>query len=190
MSTHAANFTGRYRAHYIAAGVQHSILIRAPRGADLATVITNGQNGAAGVFAPTTALLADDFAWLSAEVALEDTEIFDPAPTPSAVLGTVDFATGNWSARKRVSGLTFSGRSAGSRARFTLYGLDINGDLSTDIGANGIITVAEFSAIDGIVTSANTHNFAGNGEPASFYRRGTHKVNDKLLKLVRRGFIG
>lgn len=189
MPSFAANFTGRYKAKYKVAGVEHVIQVRSPRGASLSSIASEGRTCLFEIFSAVVSILADDFVWISAEVADQNSNTFLPTTPPSAVTGTVDFVAGLWSARKRVSALTFSGRAEGSKGRISMYGLDIDGDLSTDIGADGLVTPAELSDINTIVASLNGRACAGSGDHAIYSTQATHKVNDRLLRDVRKGTI-
>lgn len=189
MPTYAPSFTPRYRAHYIAAGVSHTIQIRAARDTSVASTITNGTDCLFAVFDALAGDLADDFAWVSAEVADQDTDVFTPAAVPAAVTGTNDWVGDSWSAKKRCSFIHVSGRAAGSRTSVMIFGLDIDSDFAVNTGGDGIITTAELGGLADVVTALNAHAHAGSGATALFYARATHKVHDRLLKLVRRGLI-
>lgn len=179
-------FTPRYRARYVAAGMTHWVQVRSPRDSAIATAIANGQAAAADLFTGLAAILADDFLWLAAEVADQDTDEFNPCPTPVAVVGTIDWTTPRWSPMKRASGLTFSGRAQGSSTSLTAFGLDINTDLDTDIGGNGLVTAAELPAVVTIANNLETHAFAASGGACAFAQQATWKINDRLLADIRR----
>jgi hypothetical protein len=187
MTTYAPTFTPRLRVHYKVGGIAHSIQVRGPRGASLATMETL-KDPVANCFVAVAAFLYDDFEWVSAEVALTDSEIFVPiavsgiVPVGGVVLGTT-------SAVLRIRGLTISGRAPGSRGRFTMYGLSLpQGDITSTAG-DGVLTAAELPALTTIAGIANTYFKANSGDATIWYNRGTYKGNDHLLKLVRRGVI-
>ncbi len=189
MGTHVPEFTGRYRAHYQAAGVTHAITIRATLGTSLSSIISSGRDACHDIFNAVAAHLADDFTWISAEVADEGSNSFAPATVPAAVTGLVDFAGDNWSPARRVSFVHLSGRAAGSRTGVMMFGLEVGGDFNIDRGADGIVTDSELPGIAAAAGVLSSHAAAGNGLSAAFYTRGTYKVHDRLLKLVRRGLI-
>lgn len=185
----APTFTPRYKVTYKAAGIQHVSYMRTARDTAIAAVITEGQTLYHDIFSSLATRLANDFVFLSAEVADQDTDIFDPAPVPTGVIGVVDIVTGQWSPSKRCSFISFRGRGHGARARISLFGFDINTDTSTQLGADGVVTEAEFAGISGALTSLNDHARSANGSPAIFYRNVFYKRHDKLLRKVRRGLI-
>jgi hypothetical protein len=187
MTTFAPTFTPRWKGNYVAAGVQHSIQGRGPRG----TTFSDMQFFAGfmnNLFGAVAAELADDFEWIDASIALTDSDVFLPATTPPAtVTGLVD--TTGFAPRKRIRALTFSGRTSTGRARISMFGVMLDDDLATDDAGDGIVTPAELAAIGTIVGILNTSYRGNSGELASYHNRGTYKENDHLLKLVRRGII-
>lgn len=185
----AENFTGRYRAKYRAAGIEHTIMVRFGRGGSLSAIGSAGAALLHNIFSALDTELADDFEWISAEASEADTDFFSPAATPLAVTGARDFVTENWSPVKRVSGLTFSGRAPGSRARVTMFGINVNNITTAQIGGDGIVTPAELAGVATVASLLQGSVVANSNESAFFYGRATHKVNDHLLKLVRRGLI-
>lgn len=190
MGSFARVYTPRYRAHYLAAGLLHSIQIRADRDETTPSVVLNGRTCLHDVFDLLPTLLPTDFAWISAEVAQQDEEEFTPAAVPEAVVGTADWTDPEWSAMKRVSALTFTGIGHRSRTAIHIFGLDINTDLKTDLGATGIIYPSILSAIDDIASALTTRARATNGTLATFRNAATYKVNDALLNdLARSGIV-
>jgi hypothetical protein len=186
MTSYASNFTPRYKATYLAGGIQHTIQVREARGASFATVEAR-RGDLHDIFNALASGLYDDFAWLSAEVALTDDDVFAPALTPTSVTGVID--GGTISAYKRCHGLTFTGRAAGSRGKFTMFGILLGTDQNTDEGANGVITAAEIAGVGTIAGIASAHFHAGSGALAVYPNAATYKVNDLLLRRVRKGTI-
>jgi hypothetical protein len=186
----AENFTCRYRARYRAAGIEHVIMVRFGRGGSLSAIASSGQAVLHNIFEAVSGFLADDFLWISAEASQEDTDFFSPADVPLAVVGDADWVGDSWSGKKRVSGLTFSGRAPGSRARVTMFGINVDSDFITNDGGNGLVTPDEIPGVADIASILEAGVVANSNQPAFFYGRATHKVNDHLLKLVRRGVIG
>lgn len=188
MTTYAPTFTPRLRVKYTCGRIAHSIQVRGPRGASL-SVMGGLVDPVANCFVALATYLFNDFAWVSAEVALTDSESFAPVPTSGIIpVGGVVLAT--QSAMQRIRGLTISGRAPGSRSRFTMFGLVFAESSTTDIGADGVITGAEVAGVTTIKGIADTYFKANSGASAIWYNRGTYKRNDHLLKLVRRGTIG
>lgn len=187
MTTFAPTFTPRYRAHYICAGVQHSIQVRGARGRTFLQM-DDLHNAVGQVFDALHGDLCEDLAWISAEVALTDSDSFFPASVP--VIGT---APGNslsdYSAMDKITAMTISGRSAGARARLSIYGLLFLGDTPGDIGADGLVKSSELAAFSTIIPIMNSNFRAADGQDAVWRAQGTWKPNDHLLKLVRRGTI-
>lgn len=187
MTTYAPTFTSRWRGKYLAGGIQHTIGFRGPRGATFATM-DGYKDRAREIFAALASVLFEDFSWISAEVALTDTEEFLPSTLPTvSVPGTLD--PGDYSAKMRIRGLTFSGKAPGSRARFTMFGLAYAESAAGSPGADGIITPAESAGISTVISTAGTYFYANSGSLAGWHNRATYKENDHLLKLVRRGTI-
>lgn len=186
MPTYAPTFTPRYRVKYRAAGIEHTVLCRGPRGANLVDMTTRG-NSFSTMFGALTAVLADDFEWISADVALTDEDTWAPTTVPATVTGVAPVA--NFTIMQRIMSTTFSGRAPGSKARFSLYGFAWTPATLANVAEDFILTGAEIAGIATIVTEASGHFFAGSGQAASFYNRATVKVNDFLLKKARRGIL-
>jgi hypothetical protein len=186
MTTYAPTFTPRYRSVYVAAGVQHTIQIRGPRGENLTQMTDRGSN-LYSVFNNLADYLADDFEWISSDVALTDEDTWQPTTNPLAVTGLVDATT--FTPIHKITGTTFSGRSPGSRARLTVFGLKWPFLTSGNISENGIVTATELAEVGDAVAICTAHFCAGSGLSAAFYNRVTVKPNDLLLKDVRRGII-
>lgn len=186
MTSYAPTFTPRLRVHYIAAGVEHSIQVRYPRGTTGASLAAN-VDAINAIFGYVTGALADDFEFTSAEYALTDEDVFTACAPPVAVTGTIDAAT--FTPIQKIVGTTFSGRSPGSRAKFTMFGLFWEEETLGNAADNGLITAAEVAAIGSVATYATGHFMANSGLAAVFYQKATIKPNDHLLRLVRRGII-
>jgi len=187
MTTFAPTFTPRLRVHYKCGGIGHAIQVRGARGASLATM-TGLVDPVANCFVALATRLYSDFAWLSAEVALTDEESFIPVPVSGIIPvgGVVLLAQ---SAVNKIRGLTVSGRAPGSRSRMTFFGAEFSASSNTAEAADSVITATEFAGMNTIAGIANTYFHANSGAAAIWYNRGTYKVNDHLLKLVRRGII-
>src|SRR5690349_16402871 len=193
MTTYAPNFTPRLRVHYVACGLQHTIQVRAPRGTG-AGPLSDRRGVIHDIFNLWAPKLCTDFAFISAEYALTDSELFTPIDPPFPVTGTK--GPGLYSAKQKVTSTNFAGRAATSRARFSLFGIlwiqDIIADAldaEDDGSRNGIVTPAENALVADTATAATSQFFANSGEATSWYPRATIKTNDHLLKLVRRGTI-
>jgi hypothetical protein len=186
MTSYAPNFTPRWRGKYVAAGVEHTIQLRTARGASFAALDTAGPH-VSDVFSAFASLLADDFAWISAEIALTDSDVFSPGTIAPGVTGTVDATT--FSPIQKITATSFTGRSPGSRGRVSLYGVQWFVDVSGVDASNGVVTTAEFGGVGTAAGLLSSFFAANNGLPSAFPGRATIKENDHLLRLVRRGII-
>jgi len=186
MTTYAPNFTPRYRVKYRVGGIDHTIQIRNARGATFSGTESDGLS-IGTLVALFNAVLMDDFAFGSAELALTDSDVFLPCASPADPAGALD--PGTFGQRERIRGLTFNGKATGSRARFTLFGVMLDDTGTGAVGADGIVLPAELAAIASAATLASSNYRAGSGDAAIFPARATYKENDHLLKLVRKGTI-
>lgn len=187
MTSYASNFTPRYKARYLAGGIEHTIQVRAARGASFS--VTEALRGPVrDAYMAVVAIVYDDFAWISAEVALTDSDVFGPATVPDPLVGNIIDPALN-SAMLRISPLTFTGRSAGSKGRFSMFGVSFGTDAAAALGGDGKLTSAEVAGISTIAGVASANFRAGSGEPAIYPLLATVKPNDHLLRLVRRGTI-
>lgn len=187
MPSFAPQYTPRYRARYRAAGVEHSIQIRGPRGHSAFLMEVDGRNACFAVFNSITARLAVDHEWISAEVALTDEDTFSPAAVPAAVTGTV--LVSSFTPVAKITAAAWSGRAPGSRSRVYAYGFLWVITSPGSISGDGLVTSGEEAGIATVATSLNGLARAGSGANAVWYNRVTVKPNDHLLKLVRRGII-
>jgi len=187
VTTYAPNFTPRYKVGYVAGGITHTIQVRGARG-DTFSATEGKRLYVAQIFNALAAGLYSDFAWTDASVALTDDDVFAPAAVPATTpTGAVD--PGTVSAYQRIHGLTFTGRAPGSKARFTMYGVLLGMITEGDEGGNGVISSDEIAGIGTIAAIATDQFKADSGANAIFPLRATYKVNDHLLKLVRKGTI-
>jgi len=170
----------------VAAGVQHTIQVRFPRGTT-GSSLASDVSAVHDLFQALNGALPSDLAFTAAEYALTDEDTFTPCAPPDAVTGALDPA--DYSPNQKITGTTFSGRSAGSRARVTVFGVfwDVNDPASP--AKNGIVTAAEVAAIGTAAAVCSTHFVANSGLAAAFAAQATIKENDHLLKLVRKGTI-
>lgn len=185
MTTYAPNFTPRCRLKYHAAGIDHTIQARAARGSSAA--ITSGlATHIYNCFQAMTLRLAADFAWISAEYALTDSDVFIPQSPPATPVGTQAVAT--LSLRQRAASTGIVGTTFGSRASLFFYGIFWGEGLGLQAD-NGRVTVAESAPLATILSEANANFRAGNGGNAIFHEYANIKINDHILALMRRGAI-
>jgi len=187
MPTFAENFSARYQAKYVAAGIQHTIQFRFARGLTGAAIVTAGHAHAYNFFNSLSSLLADDFAWVSAQWCQEDTTIFIPAgSTPTAVVGTIDAAT--FTPYAAASCLHFPGKSDVSKAGVFAFGVFFDPYDTASPARNGIVLATESAPVLAAISSLSggTAVTAVNGVTASWFNYTTYKVNDHVLKEVRK----
>lgn len=184
MTSYAPNYTPRARLKYQAAGIEHTIMMRAARGASAPLDAQVGSIRAC--FNIMADSLADDFAWISAEYALTDSDDFFPRGLPAAVTGGQPIA--NFSLKQRCTSTNWNGRVVGSRAAIYLYGIFWTDGLG-EVADNGRVTTAELVEVGSVATELSGQAHAGNGLQAIFHQYANIKVNDHLLKLLRRGTI-
>lgn len=190
MPDFAPNVTFRYRTKYNAAGRVHTIQVRAARGS--AAVPTAGQcavylNSFFNALAP---VLPNDFAFISAEYALTDSDLFFPAATPAAVTGALSAAA--FSKQDSISHLTFSGRGAGgSKGNLKAYCPGLSPDvLPAGSEQDFVLTAVESPVVAAAVASLNVGSgiiVAIDNTPITYHARATLKVNDFWLRKVRQG---
>ena len=190
MTSNAPTFSPRYRATYVAAGIQHNIQLRGLRGRTFLQMQSDGVI-LHDIFNNFATQLADDFAWLSADIALTDSDVWNPAEPPAAVTGVVEVA--QFTPWQKITGTRHSGRAPTSRASYTMFGIhwdlaNTGSDIS-QVAYNGIITAAEHAGVAANVLLANAYMRAASGTAATWYSRMTVKPNDALLRLVRKGII-
>ena len=191
MTTYAPNFTPRYKAKYHVAGLDHTIQLRTTRGAS--SSVTNAlRESLYDMFNVWSAQLAEDFAWISAEYALTDSDIFFPGDMPDAVLGGQALA--EFSVQDKITSTGFVGKAAGSKAKVFLYGISWNPDnlvsppvpdTSNDFRVQG----TDNANVLACQTSLNLRARANSGEFTVWYPYANIKPNDRLLALARRGLI-
>jgi hypothetical protein len=190
MADFAPNVTARYRLHYNVIGRQHAMVIRGARGTTFAQMQIIGQGVLHDFFNAMAILLTDDLAFVAAEVALTDSDLFFPANLPTAVVGTVGIATA--SKQDSITHLTFSGRgSLGSKVSLKLYGVQLGPDaLPENLSSDFVILASEHANVASAITVLNQAQSAivavDNSKPV-FAQRVTIKVNDFWLRRVRQG---
>lgn len=188
MTTFAPTFTPRYKAHYHAAGIDHSMTIRGQRG-ESQTAVENRGDSIGFIFALWNSFLADDFAYLFAEYCPQDVDVFVPARLP-VYLPVGEVPTGDMTVRERITGTTFSGKSSNGRARFTLFGIRWVDAPIDPTSQDFKVTAAEDARIASTVTEANGKFQSAGNLPATFHNQATIKEWDNLVKLARRGLVG
>lgn len=189
MPDFAPNVTPRYKAHYVAATHPHTMQFRVARGTNDGDGILAGRVHANAIFAPLTAVLFEDFHWVSAEYAHQDSDLFFPAALPTAVVGLALLSA--MSASDEIMHLTFSGRGAGgSKVSVHVYGTNFTLDLSPQgVFSDWILTAAENGAIASCLASlaANGDLRAIDNTAVSWRQQATVKLNDYWLRQLRKG---
>lgn len=192
MTSYAPNYTSRYRAHYKVAGIEHTAQLRKQLGATPADT-ANLAGTMSAIFTVWATKLCNDFVWLGAEQADENSDIFYPSTTPVAVTGTVGAAS-TFTPFQKITHTRFSCRALGSRSGIEMYGIlwyyaDVGGDPNT-YPYDGIVTSVEDSRVTDTIVLLNTQAFANSGNPSSTWNpRATVKVNDYWLRQLRKGAV-
>jgi hypothetical protein len=192
MTSYAPTFTGRWRGHYVAAGLSHTFQLRKVRGATNAD-IQNLAGTAGAIFQVWADKLPTDFVWTSAEWAAQDSEVFTPSAPPAFTTGVLSPTPATYTPIQKITATTFSGKAPGSKARFSMFGIiwefsNVAGDSET-LSYDGKVLGTEDSRVTDVVALTAGQLSAGSGQGAIFYNVATVKPNDHLLRLVRRGFI-
>ncbi len=191
MPDFAPNVTARYRLHYNVAGRVHTIQCRGVRGIDVSTLQADGSAYLRGLFAAMAGLMADDLAFVSAQYALTDSDLFFPATVPAAVVGGVAAAT--FSKQDGITHLTFSGRGAsGSKINQKLYGVQVNADVvPANFYSDFVVLTSDAvqfaNAVAALNTSPSGRIVAIDNSVPAYYNRITVKINDFWLRKVRQG---
>lgn len=186
----APNVTARYRLQYRCATRVHSIMCRAARGTTFAATEALGISLFSGLFTALDDLMFDDLAFLSADVALTDSDLFFPAAVPAAVTGLVPIAQAT--KQDSITHITFSGRGTlGSKVTLHVYGVSTLPDLlpanaATDFVITGAESTNVAAAISGLNAAGAPFVAIDNTNP-SFRSQVTIKVNDFWLRTVRAG---
>lgn len=192
MTSYAPNFTSRYRVKYNVCGIDHTIQLRKAIGATAGeTALLAGTVNAIFTAAAGSLQLADDFTFLSAEQADEDSDVFYPSTLPDPVVGTV--ALSLFTPFQKVTHTRFQAKARGSRTSIEMYGLlweyaSVGADADA-VGYDGKVSVAERAFVGTIAALLNSQAFANSGGPTTWYSRATIKINDFWLRAVRSGGI-
>jgi len=190
MPDFAPNVTPRFKLHYHVATRDHVMQFRGVRGISTGQMGDNGRAAAAALFTAMAPVLADDLAFLSAEIALTDSDVFFPTAVPSPVTGEVAVAT--YSKQDTISHLTFNGRgqALGSKTNVKLYGCNFNPDaVPANLISDFVFTPGESAVIDAAVLALQTAAgiVAIDNSSIIWSGRVTLKVNDFWLRKVRQG---
>jgi hypothetical protein len=191
MPDFAPNVTARYRLHYKVVGRNHTVQCRGTRGIDVSTLMADGAAYLRAVFSALAAGMADDLAFISAEYALTDSDLFFPATLPAAVTGLV--AASTFSKQDSITHLTFSGRGAGgSKVSQKIYGVNWAPDvLPAGIESDFVVTGGEsaivLNAIAAFNNSPSGRIVAIDNTVATYHGQATLKINDFWLRKVRQG---
>jgi hypothetical protein len=190
MPDYAPNVTARYKVKYQAVGRTHTVQCRLQRGSIAGDIISNGAAFIQSVFSASTGLLTDDFGFISAEYALEDSDLFFPAAVPGVVVGLIDVAL--FSKQDSITHYTFSGRgSGGSKVNMKLYGLASSpDDLPDNLWSDFVVNASESPTVEGMITALNSAPagiVAIDNTRPTWHARATVKVNDDWLRKVRQG---
>lgn len=189
MTDYAPDFTPRYRVEYVSAGLTHHMMLRGFRGESLAATDSRARNAIHDALAPLVAYLPSDFAFVSAEVIPQDSNVSSPGNLPGAITGTVDPA--DMSAEDKIRTLGWVGRSASTPMRLFVFGFTIDTDVTpADFKTDFRITAAELAAVSNSIAGLNAAGVpANNNLPGTWKSYVNLKVNDEWLKKVRKGSV-
>lgn len=189
MPDFAPNVTVRYVLKYTSVGRAHSIMMRTQRGTGFALAESYGQALFNNLFTSLAPAMPVDLSFISAAIAVEDSDLFFPAATPTAVVGAL--ALNLFSKQDSISHITFSGRGTfGSKVNMHVYGVQTNPETLPALPENDfVITAAEsaFYAAAIAVLTADTHVRAIDNSQPAWRAQVTLKVNDFWLRKVRQG---
>lgn len=191
MPDFAPNVTARYRLHYHVARRDHTMQCRMVRGIDVGTLTTEAPAYLRTLFNAMASLMADDLVFTSAEYALTDSDLFFPAPVPTAVVGALD--VNDFSQQDSITHLTFSGRGAGgAKINMKLYGVQVDpdvipDDIQTDFVLDGTESAPVAAAVTALGVSLGLRIVCIDNSVATYHNRATVKINDFWLKRVRQG---
>ena len=189
MPDFAPNVTPRYRLKYNAVGRKHTIIFRAARGTVFSAMEAVGQDAAEAIWNANATNIASDFQYLSADVALTDSDLFLPAALPTAFTG--GNAVTGFSKQDGISHVTFGGRgSAGSKVHWQAYGYAFAPDVTPSVAESDfVLQRAEFTTIDTAYTglAAVSGLRAIDKSAIIFYAYALLKVNDYWLRRLRAG---
>lgn len=186
----APDATPRYIAKYVSAGLAHSCMIRGFRGEGQNATIARGSEALFEVFNAFSAVLADDFVWLSASYIAQDSSVLLPATNPVDVVGSVP--VGNFSKQDKITSLNLAAKSTlGSKSRLSLYGFDWTIDTHTGAPQEDfVLTSVDSPELALAVNELNSLNLPGiDGGILLWYPRGTIKTNDHWLRKVRSALV-
>ncbi|MFZ1990861.1 MAG: hypothetical protein WAW96_13950, partial [Alphaproteobacteria bacterium] len=127
MPDFAPNVTPRYVLEYRSAQRIHNVMMRGQRGISAALMESYGQGLFQTLFTALATLMPLDLAFISAKVALTDSDLFFPAALPTAVAGTIALTA--LSKQDAITHTTFAGRgSLGSKVNMHIYGVQWSPD--------------------------------------------------------------
>lgn len=184
MPDFAPNFTPRYKVNYTVHGKGHSFQVRVARG----TTDPTGVATKMGSFlAAMEGLLLASWTAVSASFALEDTDIFLPAPVPTGF--TPASSESGLTTNVDAIALSFVGRSAnGGRGMLFLYGTGFGLNVTTATYADYRITAAESTAISDAVSALDELSpalVANDNGVVNWYGYANIKANDYWVDQLR-----
>lgn len=189
MADFAPNVTPRYVLKYRSVGRVHSIMMRGARGISFALMESYGQTLFNAFFTTMAAGLPVDLEFISASVAITDSDLFFPAAPPTAVTGAV--ALTSLSGQDSISHITFSGRGGlGSKVNLHVYGFAWGPDvLPAGDESDFVITAGESTVIANAIAAlaADSHIRAIDNSQPVWRSQVTLKVNDYWLRKLRQG---
>lgn len=191
MPTFAPDFTPRYIAHYVSAGIPHRTQVRVQRGQFGGVIAADAEPVLASLVAALQALLPADFAWTSGETIDQDTSVSAPSTVPANPTGAV--AVADMSPQDKISHITFVGRNGRSTTQLRIFGVQFTPDVAPGVASSGSLfrlnpgVVGDVDAAIAVLQGGSL--VCNNNLPVTWSLYANLKVNDKWLRQVRKGLI-
>lgn len=188
MPDFAPNLTHRYVAKYVAAGLQHEVMVRIATTVDQTTAVAEARANLTAIQTALHTKLFDDFAWVSAKFSLGGDNFFTPAPPPAAgVVGSISPAT--FSKMNYACELNFIGRGGLTPISMAFFGVFFPLDDAESPASNGRVFEGESGPVANVLVIlrafADLVNAANVGVRWQGYAN--YKVNDHWLRIARKG---
>lgn len=188
MTDYAPDFTFRYKVHYLAAGFTHDFTVRGPVDTpDIPTLSETLRVAVGNFFADIESKLFTDFAFIAASYAVANSNVFIPLVAVPTAVTPAGPAVADRSARVRATGSTMAGRGIdGGASRLYFFGYMVNDTAAGDAGGDGVISLANDANLGDASAHASDAFRSSSGSEMVYYPRLTMKVNDRLLRTIRR----
>lgn len=186
----APDVTPRAKIYYRAAGLEHVMQFRGNPGESMLSTTARADAAFAALKTGLHTLIVDDFTILRGGYIAQNSNLEFPY-TPAAVTPGAAIKSG-FSVQDKISHLTFQGRTTGgARSSVKLYGTQWSPDVTTPtILADFKLQAAESAPVAAAISGLQSVNLHGiDGLTITWYLYVTLKVNDKWLRVARKGGI-